>query len=120
MIQEVPENLVKHSSKHAEYLMTRYTSDKAIIGDLVARGMNKEGATTVVAYIAEKREKQKLEQSKKSMISGAVWFIVGILIMATSFSSSSVGGAYFISGGAIIYGAIQFVQGFVQRSPTRR
>lgn len=113
------ENLVKESYTHVEYLMARNTSDNAIIDDLIARGMRREGAAKVVAYVAEKRDKQKLVQSKKIMISGAVWFFVGTLVLAASSTSTNLGGAYFFAGGVLIYGAIQFVRGYLQRSASK-
>ena len=60
-------------------------------------------------YLAAKRAK-----GKKNMIYGTLWCVGGAIITVVSFSSSSGGGRYFITWGAIVFGAIQFILGLTQ------
>jgi hypothetical protein len=51
---------------------------------------------------------------KKNMLYGALWFIGGIVVTFGSMAAASGGGTYLVTWGAIIFGAIQFVQGVIQ------
>ncbi|HTX89994.1 MAG TPA: SH3 domain-containing protein [Anaerolineales bacterium] len=53
---------------------------------------------------------------KKNMVYGALWFIGGIIVTVGTYSAAAAsgGGTYFVTWGAIIFGAIQFIQGFFQ------
>ena len=52
--------------------------------------------------------------ARKNMISGALWCIGGIIVTAATYSASSSGGSYIIAWGAILFGALQFIQGVYQ------
>jgi hypothetical protein len=50
-----------------------------------------------------------------NMLVGGAFFLVGLIITIASYSSvSSSGGTYYLCWGAIIFGAVQFVQGLIQ------
>ena len=52
---------------------------------------------------------------KKNMLYGALWCIGGTIItVGTYTAASSGGGTYFITWGAIIFGALQFLQRLYQ------
>lgn len=48
------------------------------------------------------------------MLIGAGFFVVGLIVTIASYSSASGGGTYYLCWGAIIFGAIQFIQGLIQ------
>lgn len=55
-------------------------------------------------------------KNKRRMISGALWCIGGIIVTAVTYSnasSSPTGGHYVIAWGAIIFGFIDFIRGFI-------
>ncbi len=55
------------------------------------------------------------EIARRNMVGGALWCIGGGLVTCVSYSAaSSSGGTYLITWGAILFGAIQFMQGLSQ------
>lgn len=50
------------------------------------------------------------------MLYGALWCIGGIMVTTATYSSAVAhgGGTYFVAWGAILFGAIQFLQGVFQ------
>jgi hypothetical protein len=51
---------------------------------------------------------------RKNMLSGALWLIAGVVITVATMSPTSGGGTYIFAWGAILLGAVQFIQGVVQ------
>jgi hypothetical protein len=49
-----------------------------------------------------------------NMLLGGGFFVVGLIVTLGSFSAASSGGTYYLCWGAIIFGAIQFIQGLIQ------
>lgn len=82
------------------------------IRDTLSRELYIDGKTKV-RVIQENRS----EVGKKNMGYGVLWFIGGVIVTAISYSSaanSPAGGTYYIFGGAIFWGAIQFLNGLYQ------
>jgi hypothetical protein len=52
--------------------------------------------------------------ARKNMISGVLWCIGGIIVTTATMSAASEGGTYIIAWGAILFGAVQFIQGVYQ------
>ena len=51
----------------------------------------------------------------QNMLIGGLFFVVGTIITISTYSSASIsGGTYYICWGAILFGAIQFIQGLIQ------
>ncbi|MBI3737832.1 MAG: hypothetical protein HY258_02170 [Chloroflexi bacterium] len=50
----------------------------------------------------------------RNMLIGGAFFVVGTIVTIGTYSSASSGGTYYICWGAIIFGAIQFLQGLFQ------
>ncbi|MCX6830010.1 MAG: hypothetical protein NT002_12135 [candidate division Zixibacteria bacterium] len=55
---------------------------------------------------------------QKNMLVGALWCIGGIIVTVATYQAavSRGGGTYFITWGAILFGAIQFFRGLIQAS----
>lgn len=51
------------------------------------------------------------QRGRKRMIFGALWFVGGLIVTATTYAAASSGGTYVITYGAIIYGIVLFIQG---------
>jgi hypothetical protein len=49
-----------------------------------------------------------------NMFVGALWCIGGIVVTAVTYSAAQEGGTFVIAWGAIVFGAWQFLKGFVQ------
>jgi hypothetical protein len=87
---------------------------------LIQRGMDAQKAATLVGNL-----KQSVKQSKtnglkqvgrKNMLYGALWCIGGVVVTALSYqaAANSGGGRYVLAWGAILFGGLQFVRGFIQ------
>jgi len=59
--------------------------------------------------------------AQRQMIIGALWCIGGIAVTAATYSAASGpgGGSYVVAWGAILFGGLQFVRGFVVWSQNR-
>lgn len=49
-----------------------------------------------------------------NMLVGGGFFVLGLIVTIASYSAASSGGTYYLCWGAIIFGAIQFIQGLIQ------
>jgi hypothetical protein len=78
---------------------------------LVEDGLDDESALTVVTNLDNQITKAKSEKARKDMLHGALWCIGGTLVTLISYSSTSNGGSYVVTWGAIVFGAIQFFRG---------
>lgn len=74
---------------------------------LIEQGLDEESAATVVNNLENQIEDSKREAANKDMIFGAMWFIGGVVATAANIG--------FIFWGAIVFGAIQFFKGLMNR-----
>jgi len=69
-----------------------------------------EGNTKIL-----RKEKVTKQTGITNMLVGGAFFVVGLIVTIGSFSAASnSGGTYYLCWGAIIFGAIQFIQGLIQ------
>jgi hypothetical protein len=62
-----------------------------------------------------KQESQTLREiGQKNMLYGALWFLGGLVVTLLTFTAAQGGGRYVIAWGAVVFGAIQFMRGYVQ------
>jgi hypothetical protein len=61
---------------------------------------------------------RKVPVTKKTginnMLIGGGFFLAGLIVTIATYSAASAGGTYYLCWGAIIFGAIQFIQGLIQ------
>ena len=89
-------------------------SDKEIVTKLEIEGLDTESAQAVVQNLAAMRKKEIKQRANKNMGFGALWLIGGTIVTAVTYSAASGGGTYVVTYGAIVVGAIQFLQGLIQ------
>lgn len=82
---------------------------------LVRKGLTSDIADVVVDNLTELTQKDN-DRANRDMIFGALWFFGGIIITAVTYSAASGGGTYVVTWGAIIFGAIQFFKGLMNRA----
>lgn len=116
MTEQTQEEFVQAVYLHAAEQMRNGTKNHAIVNNLVEQGLDEESANIVVSNLVKARKEQKHEQGKKNMIFGILWFIGGLVVTAATYSAASNGGHYIVAWGAVIFGAIQFLQGLFQYS----
>jgi SOS response regulatory protein OraA/RecX len=83
---------------------------------LAEKGLDQDSASAVVADVSRNRAEARRAAGKRNMTHGALWCIGGIVVTGVTYivAASSGGGTYFIAWGAIVFGALQFLRGFVQ------
>lgn len=75
---------------------------------LIEMGLDEQSAATVVFNLTEEVYKQTKAKANKDMLYGALWCVGGIV--------ATVADIGFIFWGAIVFGAIQFIQGAANAS----
>jgi hypothetical protein len=81
---------------------------------LRAQGFDEAAARAIVER-ADRTKDERRVAGRRHMIMGAVVCAIGIVITVVSYSAvEDRGGTYVVTWGAIVFGAIQFVRGFVQ------
>ncbi len=69
-----------------------------------------EGSTKIM-----RKDKVTKKTGINNMLVGGAFFVVGLIVTIGSYSAAtSGGGTYYLCWGAIIFGLIQFIQGFIQ------
>lgn len=111
------EEMVQAIYAFAAEQMQQGAPPNAIEKALIEKGLDQESASTVVANLSQMRDEANVKSGKKNMIFGALWCVGGAVITAATYSAASAeGGTYVVTWGAIIFGAIQFIQGLIQYS----
>ncbi|MDQ5908051.1 MAG: hypothetical protein QG599_142 [Pseudomonadota bacterium] len=116
MTEQTQEEFVQAVYGHAAELMRNGAKSESIINNLIEQGLDAESAKVVVSNLDEARKKQKQEQGQKNMGFGTLWCIGGLVVTAVTYSAASGGGHYVVAWGAVVFGAIQFLQGLFQYS----
>jgi hypothetical protein len=84
-----------------------------IIQDLIGQGWTQEQATQTVHQIDVLFREARIGAYKKKMLYGLFWALGGIVVTVWTYSAASSGGTYFVAWGAILWGCIDIVRGFV-------
>jgi hypothetical protein len=81
---------------------------------LVGRGASPETAKTVVMDAQYAVKKAQREKYKKRMTRGFLWSVAGVVITCGTYVfADSLGGRYYLFYGAVIFGLIDLVAGFI-------
>ena len=74
---------------------------------LIRKGLGEEVASVVVSNLEQQIDKAQKTRANKDMLYGALWCIGGTIATVANFG--------YIFWGAIVFGAIQFIKGAVNR-----
>jgi len=102
-IYEYAANLMVKENKSAKETKTA----------LLNQGLDEESASIVVTNLEQQIRDAKKERANKNMIYGALWCVGGIIVTVVTYSGASGGGTFVVAWGAILFGAIQFINGLV-------
>jgi hypothetical protein len=114
----------QRKANHAEYseratALARGGKSKAEVEeDLKQGGASVEVAASIAENVFALRPKTHRDIGKRNTLSGALWFIGGVLVTVATYriaAGKPGGGMYIIAWGAMIFGAVQFVCGLAQR-----
>ncbi|MBK6417806.1 MAG: hypothetical protein IPI24_10930 [Ignavibacteria bacterium] len=81
---------------------------------LVQRGLSEESASAVIARVSDYRTSSEAKEARSSMNQGAVWFLGGIVVTVATYVLATGGGTYVVAWGAVVFGGIQFVRGYMK------
>jgi hypothetical protein len=83
---------------------------------LTKQGLKPETAATVVGDLEQIKSRAHRETGQRMMLAGAFWCVAGVVVTALTYSvaASAGGGSFLVAWGAIVYGGIQIVRGFVE------
>lgn len=79
---------------------------------LIEEGISEEVATAVIDAVKKHYNGEVDKKARKNMIIGGLWCVGGLVVTIVTLMASSGGGTYVVAWGAIIFGAIQFFQGY--------
>lgn len=99
----------------ADMLYNQKKSIEETKAALIENGLRAEDADVVIANLQNQYKQEKREAGNKNMLYGALWCVGGLLVTILTYSAASDGGTYVVAWGAVIFGAIQFVQGLIQK-----
>jgi hypothetical protein len=99
--------------KNSKFYLTEVVRVDGVDWVRVRDMQNAEGYIPGQTRIRVLPEKTKA-LGRKNMISGALWCIGGIIVTVATLNAASNGGTYIIAWGAILFGAVQFIQGLYQ------
>jgi hypothetical protein len=104
-------------SGHFQYAAMELASNKSrqvVEKLLVSRGVSPETAKTVVMDAQYAVKKAQREKYKKRMTRGFLWTVAGVAITCGTYVfADSLGGRYYLFYGAVIFGLIDLVAGFI-------
>ena len=100
--------------KYAVMELANNKSRQVVEKLLVGQGASLETAKTVVKDAQYAVKKLRREKYKKRMTRGLLWTVVGVVVTCGTYTfADSLGGKYVLFYGAIIFGLIDFVAGFI-------
>jgi hypothetical protein len=105
---------LERALSYAKDVMRQGMPRTAVEEVLRAQGFDEAAARAIVER-ADRTKDERRVAGRRHMIMGAVVCAIGIVITVVSYSAvEDRGGTYVVTWGAIVFGAIQFVRGFVQ------
>ncbi len=110
MSEASQEKRIKRVYQHAAELMKGGLPAAKTEENLVEEGLEPELAASVIDHLQALRR----TAGKKKMLYGAIFFFGGLIVTGVTYSMATEGEGYIIAGGAIIFGVIQFVRGWLQ------
>lgn len=105
--------------------MSQGASDGEVMRALVEGGLTAPAAADIVRQLRQSIPEGGIpaagggdddDDGRKNMIYGALWCIGGTVVTVVTMQAASGGGTYVVCWGAILFGAIQFIQGLYSYS----
>lgn len=80
--------------------------------ELIEKGASEEVANTIINAVKRSYNAEVKKKGYKNMAIGGLWCAGGTIVTVYTLMASSGGGGYVVAWGAIIFGGIQFFQGY--------
>jgi hypothetical protein len=97
----------------AHLLMTEHKSPEEATKELIKNGLDSESATVVINNLQLQIKQAKKDGAAQNMFYGVVCFVIGIAITLGTMAMANDGGTYVLAWGAILFGGLQFLYGFL-------
>ena len=110
------EEVIQEVYKYAGELVKAGLTASQVEKKLIAIGLDRTFAASVVRNVFSIRTKAIQDTAKKKMFQGALWCLGGLAVTAVNFSLSFEGEGLILAWGAVIFGALQFMRGLLQYS----
>ena len=108
-LNDEQQKAVNHIYEYAANLMVKEKmSSIETKKALISKGLDEESASVVVSNLEEQIYTAKKTRANKDMLYGALWCIGGTVATIADFG--------YIFWGAILFGAIQFIKGVINRA----
>ena len=118
MEQTIQDDMYLAASAQVLQLLRTGKPDQDIVNHLLSRGIDNANAWALIARQKVAMQEHKVTRAKIRVGFGALWLLIGVLIIIASFSGTTAVGAYMatwmVTGGAIAFGVIQLLTGFGQ------
>ncbi len=94
---------------------TRNVLPVEVVKNLVGYGISEELARKIVGETQRALKKNRRDRFRRQMVRGLLWTMAGGLVTCGSYLfASNLGGTYYLCWGAIIFGLIDFIIGWVR------
>ena len=108
------EEVIQEVYKYAGELVKAGLTAPQVENKLIAIGLDRAFAASVVRNVFSIRTKAIQDTAKKKMFHGALWCLGGLVVTALNLSLSGEGEGFILAWGVVIFGALQFLRGLAQ------
>ncbi|MCK0153458.1 hypothetical protein MWU49_07080 [Alcanivorax sp. S6407] len=124
MEQQIQGDMMLAACTRVAQLLLAGKPDQQIVNDLLSRGIDNASAWALIARQKAVIQEHKAAKAKKNVGLGALWLVVGLVVVVATFLSSSAVGHYMatwmVVWGTILFGCIQMLSGLGQWMSVQR
>lgn len=124
MEQQILDDMMHVACTRVAQLLLAGKPDQQIVNDLLSRGIDNATAWALIARQKAVIQEHKAAKAKKNVSLGALWLVVGLVVVVATFLSSSAVGHYMatwmVVWGTILFGCIQMLSGLGQLLSAQR
>ena len=124
MEQPIQGDMMLAACTRVAQLLLAGKPDQQIVNDLLSRGIDNASAWALIARQKAVIQEHKAAKAKKNVGLGALWLVVGLVVVVATFLSSSAVGHYMatwmVVWGTILFGCIQMLSGLGQWMSVQR
>ena len=81
---------------------------------LMQEGLPEDAATAVIDNLMQMQMEAKRRAGRRNMVVGALWAVGGLIVTGASYAAAGAGDRYILAWGAVVFGLVQVVRGFMQ------
>ena len=124
MEQHIQDDMMLAASARAAQFLLAGKPDQQIVNDLLSWGIDNASAWALIARQKALIQEHKAAKAKKNVGLGALWLVVGLVVVVVTFLSASAVGHYMatwmVVWGTILFGCVQMLSGLGQLLSAQR